>query len=104
MILLEYCLKLISLRVKVAAETYFLQTNFEILTNFPICRSLVTKLDAANHFTVSHLENSANWEVVTDAQTVYSAGFFLTVSVESMLKVSFFLSLLQNVITSSNYT
>lgn len=53
-------------------------------------RSLVTKLDAANHFTVSHLENSANWEVVTDAQTVYSAGFFLTVSVESMLKVGKF--------------
>ena len=80
-----------------AAEAYFLRTNFEILTNFPICRSLVTKLDAANHFTVSHLENSANWEVVTDAQTVYSAGFFLTVSVESMLKVSFLLSLYSHI-------
>jgi len=53
-------------------------------------RSLVTKLDAANHFTITHLENSANWEVVTAAQTIYSAGFFLTVSVDSMLKVGKF--------------
>jgi len=50
-------------------------------------RSLVTKLDAANHFTVSHLENPANWKVVETANTVYSAGFFLTVSLDSMLKV-----------------
>jgi len=50
-------------------------------------RSLVTKLDAANHFTVSHLENAENWKVVERAQTVYSAGFFLTVSLDSMMKV-----------------
>lgn len=51
-------------------------------------RSLVTKLDAANHFTVSHLEDAANWKLVEAADVVYSAGFFLTVSVESMLKVA----------------
>lgn len=51
-------------------------------------RSLVTKLDAANHFTVSHLEEETNWELVKTAKVVYSAGFFLTVSVESMLKVA----------------
>merc|ERR1712055_970249 len=50
-------------------------------------RSLVTKLDAANHFTASHLEYAKNWKVVEAAKVVYSAGFFLTVSVESMLKV-----------------
>lgn len=50
-------------------------------------RSLVTKLDAANHFNVSHLEDSKNWKVVESAKAVYSAGFFLTVSVDSMLKV-----------------
>jgi len=50
-------------------------------------RSLVTKLDAANHFTVQHLEDSKNWKVVETAKAVYSAGFFLTVSVDSMLKV-----------------
>lgn len=51
-------------------------------------RSLVTKLDAANHFSVSHLENADNWKLVEKAEVVYSAGFFLTVSVDSMLKVS----------------
>lgn len=51
-------------------------------------RSLVTKLDAANHFTVSHLDVEENWKLVEKAQVVYSAGFFLTVSVDSMLKVA----------------
>jgi len=51
-------------------------------------RSLVTKLDAANHFTISHLEEETNWSVVSAAKLVYSAGFFLTVSVDSMLKVA----------------
>jgi len=50
-------------------------------------RSLVTKLDAANHFTIQHLEDTKNWKVVETAKAVYSAGFFLTVSVDSMLKV-----------------
>lgn len=53
-------------------------------------RSLVTKLDAANHFTVAHLEDANNWKVVEEAKAVYSAGFFLTVSVESMVKVGKF--------------
>ena len=53
-------------------------------------RSLVTKLDAANHFTVAHLDEPENWKVVEAARAVYSAGFFLTVSVESMLKVGKF--------------
>ncbi len=49
-------------------------------------RSLVTKLDAANHFTVDHLE--PNWSMVEKAKAYYSSGFFLTVSPESMLKVA----------------
>ena len=51
-------------------------------------RSLVTKLDAANHFTVDHLEKPENWEVVEKAKVYYSAGFFITVSPDSMLKVA----------------
>jgi len=51
-------------------------------------RSLVTKLDAANDFTASHLDVKDNWALVKEAKTVYSAGFFLTVSTESMLKVA----------------
>ena len=31
-------------------------------------RSLVTKLDAANHFTVSHLEEESNWDLVKAAK------------------------------------
>ena len=48
-------------------------------------RSLVTKLDAANHFTTEHLE--PNWDVVEKAKFFYSSGFFLTVSPDSMVKV-----------------
>jgi len=51
-------------------------------------RSLVTKLDAANHFTPAHLDQAENWAVVEKAQVVYSAGFFLTVSVDSMIRVA----------------
>jgi len=45
-------------------------------------RSLCTKLDAANNYKVSHCKE--NWEVVKAAKFVYSAGFFATVSPESM--------------------
>ena len=48
-------------------------------------RSLVTKLDAANHFTPDHLE--PNWDAVEKADFYYSSGFFLTVSPDSMLKI-----------------
>jgi len=51
-------------------------------------RSLVTKLDAANHFTTEHLEDPANWEIVEKAKVFYSAGFFITVSPDSMLKIA----------------
>jgi len=51
-------------------------------------RSLVTKLDAANHFKITHLEDSENWAVVEKAKVFYSAGFFITVSPDSMLKVA----------------
>lgn len=49
-------------------------------------RSLVTKLDAANHFTVDHLE--PNWPVVEKASAFYSSGFFLTVCPDAMVKVA----------------
>jgi len=51
-------------------------------------RSLVTKLDAANKFTVDHLDVSENWDMVEKAKIFYSAGFFITVSPDSMLKVA----------------
>jgi adenosine kinase len=51
-------------------------------------RSLVTKLDAANHFTPAHLDEKDNWALVEAAKVFYSSGFFLTVSPDSMLKVA----------------
>jgi len=51
-------------------------------------RSLVTKLDAANHFTDKHLDVAENWAIVEKAKIFYSAGFFITVSPDSMLKVA----------------
>jgi len=51
-------------------------------------RSLVTKLDAANHYTEEHLNDPENWKLVENAKVFYSAGFFLTVSPGSMLKVA----------------
>lgn len=50
-------------------------------------RSLVTNLEAANHFTIEHLEKPDNWAVVEDCQVYYSAGFFLTVCPAAMIKV-----------------
>merc|ERR1712179_769876 len=51
-------------------------------------RSLVTNLAAANHFTKDHLEDPEIWKIVEKADYFYIGGFFLTVSPESILKVS----------------
>lgn len=51
-------------------------------------RSLVANLAAANNYKISHLESPENWAVVEAARVAYSAGFFITVSPDSMLKVA----------------
>ena len=51
-------------------------------------RSLVAALNAANNYKIDHLSKPENWKLVEDARFYYSAGFFLTVSVDSMLKVA----------------
>lgn len=48
------------------------------------CRSLVANLAAAEHYPVSHLRDAAQWSVVEQARLFYIAGFFLTVSPESV--------------------
>jgi len=50
-------------------------------------RSLVTNLASANCFQLTHLEKPETWELVEKAKFYYSAGFFLTVSTESLLKI-----------------
>eukprot|EP00934_Nitzschia_sp_Nitz4_P000517 Nitzschia sp. Nitz4//scaffold31_size150131//38531//39697//NITZ4_002816-RA/size150131-augustus-gene-0.2-mRNA-1//1//CDS//3329547623//517//frame0 len=51
-------------------------------------RALVTNLDAANNFKSTHLETDKAKEVIAAAKYYYCAGFFLTVSVESLVQVA----------------
>jgi adenosine kinase len=51
-------------------------------------RALVANLAAANNFKPSHLETEKAQEIVQAAQFYYCAGFFLTVSVESLVQVA----------------
>eukprot|EP00731_Ephydatia_muelleri_P024030 Em0016g301a len=51
-------------------------------------RSLVANLGAANHYKVEHLEMPENWALVEAAKVCYISGFFLTVSVDSIVKVA----------------
>ncbi len=50
-------------------------------------RSLVANLAAANTFTSAHLETENAKDAVKKAQIVYTSGFFLTVSVDSIMNV-----------------
>merc|ERR1711988_292165 len=47
-------------------------------------RSLCTNLCAANNFKVDHVKKPENMKLVQGAKIIYSAGFFITVSTESM--------------------
>merc|ERR1719198_2406213 len=47
-------------------------------------RSLTTDLSAANNYKASHLQEAGQWKVLEGAKVVYSAGFFITVSPESI--------------------
>jgi adenosine kinase len=47
-------------------------------------RALTTDLSAANNYKIDHLKEEAQWKVLQGAKIVYSAGFFITVSMPSM--------------------
>jgi len=51
-------------------------------------RSLCTNLNAANNFKAEHLQLPEVWKLVQEAKIVYSAGFFITVSPDSMRKAA----------------
>lgn len=51
-------------------------------------RSLVANLSAANCYKSDHLKRPENWTLVEKAKFVYVAGFFLTVSPESIMHVA----------------
>merc|ERR1712113_142587 len=47
-------------------------------------RSLCTNLNAANNYKASHCQAPENWSIVKGAKIIYSAGFFITVSPDSI--------------------
>merc|ERR1712070_1054669 len=47
-------------------------------------RSLCTNLCAANNFKIDHVNKPENLKLVKEAKIIYSAGFFITVSTDSM--------------------
>jgi len=51
-------------------------------------RSLVANLASANLFTIDHVNMEKNWKCVQKANVYYIAGFFLTVSPPSIMKVA----------------
>lgn len=51
-------------------------------------RSLVANIAAADTFKESHLDEAVNKEIIKSSKIVYVTGFFLTVSVESILKLA----------------
>lgn len=51
-------------------------------------RSLIANLGAANSYKLDHLKQEENWKLVEQAKICYIAGFFLTVSVDSILAVA----------------
>jgi len=51
-------------------------------------RSLVAHLSAANLFTVEHLDKKENWSFVEKAKVHYISGFFFTVSMDTIMRVS----------------
>ncbi|KAI3384161.1 hypothetical protein SNEBB_008195 [Seison nebaliae] len=50
-------------------------------------RSLITKLDAANDFSMNHLKEDKIMSIIEHAQTFYLSGFFLTVSPETVVQI-----------------
>ncbi|KAJ3304690.1 adenosine kinase [Kappamyces sp. JEL0829] len=51
-------------------------------------RSMVTDLQAANAFSIDHLEKPEIWSLVTAAKYYYVGGYFLTVSPPSAMKIA----------------
>ncbi|CAK6956698.1 adenosine kinase b isoform X1 [Scomber scombrus] len=75
-------------------DAHYYEQNVEPTGTCAACitgdnRSLVANLAAANCYKKEkHLDLDSNWELVKKATVYYIAGFFLTVSPESVLKVA----------------
>lgn len=79
---------------EVHVDAHYYEQNEEPTGTCAACitgdsRSLVANLAAANCYKKEkHLDLDSNWELVEKAKVYYIAGFFLTVSPESILKVA----------------
>merc|ERR1711865_564104 len=51
-------------------------------------RTLCANLAAANNYSMDHLDQPENWALVEQAKFYYMAGFFITVSPDSIMKVA----------------
>lgn len=51
-------------------------------------RSLIANLAAANTFTASHLDTAPAKEIIQRSKIIYVTGFFLTVSVDAIMKLA----------------
>ncbi|XP_037318918.2 adenosine kinase b isoform X1 [Pungitius pungitius] len=75
-------------------DAHYYEQNVEPTGTCAACitgdnRSLVANLAAANCYKKEkHLDLDSNWELVKKAKVYYIAGFFLTVSPESIMKVA----------------
>ncbi|KAM6182773.1 adenosine kinase isoform 1-T1 [Erethizon dorsatum] len=79
-------------------DAYYYEQNEQPTGTCAVCitgdnRSLVANLAAANYYKKEkHLDLEKNWMLVEKARVCYIAGFFLTVSPESILKVALYAS------------
>jgi len=81
-------------KMKASCDKDGVQTSYMVDANTPtgscavlvegIERSLCTNLMAANNFKLDHVQEAGNLKVLQQAKIVYSAGFFITVSMDSM--------------------
>jgi adenosine kinase len=81
-------------KMKASCEKDGVKTCYMVDANTPTCscavliegieRSLCTNLMAANNFKVDHVQKPENLKIVKEAKLIYSAGFFITVSTDSM--------------------
>lgn len=81
-------------KMKAACETAGVQASYMVDAATPtgscatlvngIERSLCTNLNAANNYKDTHLKQPENMAILSGAKIVYSAGFFATVSPDSM--------------------
>jgi len=81
-------------KMKASCEKDGVKTAYMVDTSTPtgscavlvegIERSLCTNLMAANNFKVDHVQKPENLKLVQEAKIIYSAGFFITVSTDSM--------------------